>query len=186
MNVDACLPIFGSNDSSSSNNISNWCCCFTSSPIKLPSVMRTTDGAGSNHSCVGPSRLCSVSTIDTVTEPLPRTNINAYTHTHMYHPVRPVVKEKPFQHKIIDTILSDDLVTDKKNKKEIFNRDNILLRRLNKCTQFVKLRLFKSYCLYFCGVILVCVRTSVCASYKCMKVLLRIENAEVAFMFYWC
>jgi len=74
----------------------------------------------------------------------------------MYHPVRPVVKEKPFQHKIIDTILSDDLVTHKKNKKEIFNRDNILLRRLNKCTQLVKLRLFKLYCLYFCDTALWC------------------------------
>ena len=54
-------------------------------------------------------------------------------------------------------------------------RTNVLLRRFNKCSQLVKLRLFRSYCLCFYDIALWCnfscsvrKKFSMCY-YKCMK-----------------
>ena len=80
-----------------------------------------------------------------------------------------VAKFKYLGH-IINNRLCDDLDIEWEIKN-LFIRTNELLRRFNKCSQLVKLRLFRSYCLCFmtllCGVILAVVY--VMCYYKCMK-----------------
>jgi len=76
---------------------------------------------------------------------------------------------------IIDNKLCGDLDIDREIKKKLFIRTNVLLRRFNKCSQLVKLRLFRSYCLCFYDIaswrnfsVSVRMKFSMCY-YKCMK-----------------